>query len=248
MPFFRSAPSCGAGVLPHRHREQLNAITSFVDASMVYGSTTSLASALRNNSSPLGLMALNSQHSDRELAFMPFLPRQQAHLDPCGPRNATVLGALNQSMHWKNTTSCFQAGEKVNCRLSAVLSAPVVHNECFTGDSRANEHLGMIALHTLFLREHNRLVKELHLLNPHWSPDTLYQEARKIIGAIHQVQPAVTVHFTSTYRSILSISAPITFADPNLGALPASRSRWNHHVPPGASLQGLWSGSGSQHR
>lgn len=55
------------------------------------------------------------------------------------------------------------------------------------GDSRANEHLGMIALHTLFLREHNRLVAELHQLNPHWSPDTLYQEARKILGAVHQV-------------------------------------------------------------
>uniref|UniRef100_A0A4W6DZJ3 Eosinophil peroxidase n=1 Tax=Lates calcarifer TaxID=8187 RepID=A0A4W6DZJ3_LATCA len=143
MPFFRSAPSCGAGVLPHRHREQLNAITSFVDASMVYGSSTSLASALRNHSSPLGLMALNSQHSDQELSYMPFLPRQQA-------------------------------GE-------------AVYHLCFTGDSRANEHLGMIALHTLFLREHNRLVKELHLLNPQWSPDILYQEARKIMGAIHQI-------------------------------------------------------------
>uniref|UniRef100_A0A7N8XS90 Eosinophil peroxidase n=1 Tax=Mastacembelus armatus TaxID=205130 RepID=A0A7N8XS90_9TELE len=138
MPFFRSAPSCGAGILPHRQREQLNAITSFVDASMVYGSSTSLASALRNHSSPLGSMALNSQHSDHDLAYMPFL-------------------------------------------------VAVVHDEYFTGDSRANEHLGMIALHTLFLREHNRLVKELHLLNPHWSPDTLYQEARKIMGAIHQI-------------------------------------------------------------
>lgn len=58
----------------------------------------------------------------------------------------------------------------------------------FPGDSRANEHLGMVALHTLFLREHNRLAEELHLLNPHWSPDTLYQEARKIMGAIHQVE------------------------------------------------------------
>lgn len=58
----------------------------------------------------------------------------------------------------------------------------------------------MIALHTLFLREHNRLVKELYLLNPHWSPDTLYQEARKIMGAIHQVSQAAsdTHHFTST--------------------------------------------------
>uniref|UniRef100_A0A4W6DYY4 Eosinophil peroxidase n=1 Tax=Lates calcarifer TaxID=8187 RepID=A0A4W6DYY4_LATCA len=152
MPFFRSAPSCGAGVLPHRHREQLNAITSFVDASMVYGSSTSLASALRNHSSPLGLMALNSQHSDQELSYMPFLPLNVA-VPP----------------------------------LSAGFSGEAVYHLCFTGDSRANEHLGMIALHTLFLREHNRLVKELHLLNPQWSPDILYQEARKIMGAIHQI-------------------------------------------------------------
>ncbi|XP_073327904.1 eosinophil peroxidase [Pagrus major] len=164
MPFFRSAPSCVAGVLSHRHREQLNAITSFVDASMVYGSSTSLASALRNLSSPLGSMAVNSQHSDQELAHMPFLPRLQAHLDPCGPRNSTTSRASDRSKRQENTTSCFQAG-----------------------DSRANEHLGMIALHTLFLREHNRLVKELQRLNPHWSPDTLYQEARKIMGAIHQI-------------------------------------------------------------
>lgn len=111
MPFFRSAPSCGAGVLPRRHREQLNAITSFVDASMVYGSSTGLASALRNLSSPLGAMALNPQHSDQELAFMPFLPRLQAHLDPCGPRTSTASGALEQPTHHVNTTSCFQAGE-----------------------------------------------------------------------------------------------------------------------------------------
>uniref|UniRef100_A0A673A9V3 Eosinophil peroxidase n=1 Tax=Sphaeramia orbicularis TaxID=375764 RepID=A0A673A9V3_9TELE len=161
MPFFRSAPSCVPGVLPHRHREQLNAITSFVDASMVYGSSTALASSLRNHSSPLGSMALNSLYSDQDLAYMPFLPRLQAHVDPCGPRNSTTIPRSAPS---ENITSCFQAG-----------------------DSRANEHLGMIALHTLFLREHNRLVKELHLLNAHWSPDTLYQEARKIMGAIHQI-------------------------------------------------------------
>ncbi|XP_037539628.1 eosinophil peroxidase [Nematolebias whitei] len=164
MPFFRSAPSCGAGVLPHLHREQLNAITSFVDASMVYGSSPSLASSLRNRSSPLGSMALNSLYRDGELAYMPFLPRRQAHLDPCGPRDPASSRGSNQSTHPENSTSCFHAG-----------------------DSRVNEHLGLIALHTLFLREHNRLVQELHQLNPHWSPDTLYQEARKIIGAVHQI-------------------------------------------------------------
>ncbi|KAM6960631.1 eosinophil peroxidase [Aplochiton taeniatus] len=165
MPFFRSAPSCVGGSLPHNHREQLNAITSFVDASMVYGSSASLASALRNHSSGLGLLAHNPQHTDQGLAYMPFLPHLEAHFDPCGPRrgaNATV--SHPPDTHPQTGTSCFKAG-----------------------DSRANEHLGMIALHTVFLREHNRLVKELHALNPQWSPDTLYQEARKIMGAIHQI-------------------------------------------------------------
>uniref|UniRef100_A0A4W5PWT2 Eosinophil peroxidase n=1 Tax=Hucho hucho TaxID=62062 RepID=A0A4W5PWT2_9TELE len=146
MPFFRSAPSCVGsetfpGATPHHHREQLNAITSFVDASMVYGSSSPMAAALRNLSSPLGLLALNDQASDQGLLFL------------------LVIVCL-----W--------------------VKLPVF---CCLGDSRANEHLGMIALHTLFLREHNRLVKELHLLNPHWSPDTLYQEARKIMGAVHQI-------------------------------------------------------------
>lgn len=113
MPFFRSAPSCVSGLLAHRGREQLNAITSFVDASMVYGSSTSLASALRNLSSPLGSMALNSQHSDQEMAYMPFLPRLQVHLDPCGPRNSTSGDGSDRTKHRENNTSCFQAGERV---------------------------------------------------------------------------------------------------------------------------------------
>lgn len=89
---------------------------------------------------------------------------------------------------------------------SAGFGGAVVHVNHFKGDSRANEHLGMIALHTLFLREHNRLVKKLHLLNPHWSPDTLYQEARKIMGAIHQVSG--WMHSDPSTSS--SVSIPIT--------------------------------------
>lgn len=114
MPFFRSAPSCAAGARPLGSREQLNAITSFVDASMVYGSSAGLALALRNLSSPLGSMALNSQHSDQDLAYMPFLPRLQARLDPCGPRNATADPGGGAAPR-ENTTSCFQAGEMCVC-------------------------------------------------------------------------------------------------------------------------------------
>uniref|UniRef100_A0A8B9JM79 Myeloid-specific peroxidase n=1 Tax=Astyanax mexicanus TaxID=7994 RepID=A0A8B9JM79_ASTMX len=59
---------------------------------------------------------------------------------------------------------------------------------CFTaGDVRVDENIALTSLHTVFLREHNRLARALRLLNPHWSSETLYQEARKIMGAYHQI-------------------------------------------------------------
>lgn len=59
---------------------------------------------------------------------------------------------------------------------------------CFlAGDSRASEVPALTALHTLWLREHNRLAAAFKALNPHWSADTTYQEARKVVGALHQV-------------------------------------------------------------
>lgn len=40
-----------------------------------------------------------------------------------------------------------------------------------------------MAMHTLWVREHNRIALELHVLNPTWSNDRLFQEARKIVAA-----------------------------------------------------------------
>ncbi|XP_075052893.1 myeloperoxidase-like [Mixophyes fleayi] len=58
---------------------------------------------------------------------------------------------------------------------------------CFLGgDPRVSEQPGLTAFHTLFVREHNRIATELRRLNPRWSGETLYQEARKIVGAILQ--------------------------------------------------------------
>lgn len=58
---------------------------------------------------------------------------------------------------------------------------------CFkAGDHRANENLGLLSMHTIWVREHNRIADELRSLNPHWSGDRLYHEARKIVGALMQ--------------------------------------------------------------
>ncbi|MEP0941546.1 MAG: peroxidase family protein, partial [Rhizobiaceae bacterium] len=51
------------------------------------------------------------------------------------------------------------------------------------GDIRANENVVLSSMHTLFLREHNRLVTEFEEEFPGWDADTLYGEARRIVEA-----------------------------------------------------------------
>ncbi|MEM7008154.1 MAG: peroxidase family protein [Thermodesulfobacteriota bacterium] len=55
------------------------------------------------------------------------------------------------------------------------------------GDLRANEQIGLIVMHTLFVREHNRLAEEYAERNPRWDGEQIYQKARQIVGAQMQV-------------------------------------------------------------
>ena len=54
------------------------------------------------------------------------------------------------------------------------------------GDIRANENVLLLAIHTLFVREHNRLCDELRVSHPNWSGERIYQRARKLVGAYLQ--------------------------------------------------------------
>ncbi|MDW8265949.1 MAG: peroxidase family protein, partial [Gemmataceae bacterium] len=55
-----------------------------------------------------------------------------------------------------------------------------------TGDIRANENIGLAALHAVFAREHNRLADEIRQANPTLSDEEIYQRARRLLGAMLQ--------------------------------------------------------------
>lgn len=60
-------------------------------------------------------------------------------------------------------------------------NAPKNKNTFFlAGDHRANEHPVLTSLHTLFVREHNSLAKELKKAFPTWGDNRLFENARKI--------------------------------------------------------------------
>ncbi|XP_034419358.1 thyroid peroxidase [Cyclopterus lumpus] len=154
MAFHRSEAACfvnvGSDIRQALQQQQMNAITSFIDASVVYGHTPRLEGFLRDLSGLNGKLAVNDQFRDpKGRPYLPFV--------------STLPSACLQNLH----------GERV---------------ECFSaGDSRINEGLPLTCLHTLWLREHNRIAEKLKHMNAHWSPETIYQETRKIIGALHQI-------------------------------------------------------------
>ncbi|KAI4905455.1 hypothetical protein NFI96_028088, partial [Prochilodus magdalenae] len=159
LPFFRSSPACLSGPThglqaeQMLQRQQMNLITSFLDASTVYGHSVDLQNTLRNLSSPEGLLAVSNEYTDHGgHPYLPFVKR--------------------------TPSACLQQPG----------TGPRERVECFlAGDSRVNEILPLTALHTLWVREHNRIATQLKQLNAHWSSETTYQETRKIIGALHQI-------------------------------------------------------------
>lgn len=54
------------------------------------------------------------------------------------------------------------------------------------GDPRANENVLLAGMHTLFVREHNRLCDSLIQVHPDWTDEQLYQHARRMVSGIMQ--------------------------------------------------------------
>ncbi|MCB1063840.1 MAG: hypothetical protein KDN20_13070 [Verrucomicrobiae bacterium] len=77
------------------------------------------------------------------------------------------------------------AGDLLPFNTEALPNAPTEHDPSFflAGDFRANEQVGLTAMHTLFVREHNYWADVLGSSNPGLSGDQIYEAARVIVVA-----------------------------------------------------------------
>lgn len=155
LGFARSSAICNTGSSSiffntFSPRQQINALTAYIDGSQVYGNDEGEVERLRDLSSERGHLRVG------------LLTNQGTRLLPFD--TAGILA-------------------EVDCQIESSKR----HVPCFlAGDHRVNEHPALTAMHTLWMREHNRIATELLQANPHWDGNMLYHETRKIVGAMMQ--------------------------------------------------------------
>ncbi len=141
IPFNRALYDPETGTDLKNPREQENEITSWIDASMIYGSDDERAAALRAGPDS------------------PFLKTSPGNLLPY---NVDALANANGFV--QDPTTLFLAG-----------------------DVRVNEQLGLAVMHTLFVREHNRLARRLQRQHSNADAEEIFQTARRLVAAEIQI-------------------------------------------------------------
>jgi peroxidase len=143
ISFDRSKYDTQTGTGIHNPRQQVNQITSLIDASNVYGVDYERQQALRAND---GTGQLKTSFGN----LMPYNEEGLPNAD--GPDGRFAGRPL-----------------------------------FLAGDIRANEQIALTAMHTLFVREHNRLASHIGAKNPELSGDEIYAKARTYVAAELQV-------------------------------------------------------------
>src|SRR5436309_5633390 len=145
--FARTPAAPGTGV--STPRQQVNTLSSYIDASNVYGVDRNRLEWLR-----VGPVDGDMSNNGPRLMLTDdgFLPRVGARGDPSTAPAMDLMGPL----------------------------AGMPNNAVVAGDVRANENIALTSLHTLFAREHNRIVASLP---SSLSAEERFQIARRVVGA-----------------------------------------------------------------
>ncbi|NOY71914.1 MAG: peroxiredoxin [Gammaproteobacteria bacterium] len=145
IPFSRSRAVPGTGTSRENPRQQGNESSSYLDGSMIYGSSKERADALRTFDGTGRLKSSASNVGE----LLPYNVDELENEDNNDPSRQRFFIA---------------------------------------GDIRANEHSVLTSIHTLFVREHNRVCLDLVTCDPGLAgaDETIYQQARKYVGGIIQ--------------------------------------------------------------
>nr|MCH9815753.1 peroxidase family protein [Actinomycetes bacterium] len=150
IDFTRSAAAPGTG--NNSPREQLNTVSSFIDAHAVYGSSEDRLDWLRE-----GSRDGDPTNNSAKLLLSPgeYLPRATERADAQDAPTMDVEGRLRMDPD----------------------------SRAIAGDMRANENIALTATHTLFAREHNRIVDQLPA---DMDEQEKFETARRVVGATQQ--------------------------------------------------------------
>ncbi|VDI22803.1 Hypothetical predicted protein [Mytilus galloprovincialis] len=159
LNFVRSLPGKPDEDLPGI-REQINEVTSFLDGSVIYGSS-------------------EEQMKDLKMGYKGLLATKEC------PFSQRVSNFMRKPPIETEGCRTLAKGPDTPC---LVLSKGDYHDYCQkSGDKRVNVVPNLCALHNLFMRYHNRMAERLAQANfISWSSDQLFEETRKIVTAILQ--------------------------------------------------------------
>ncbi|HRJ09209.1 MAG TPA: peroxidase family protein [Prosthecobacter sp.] len=129
---------------------------------------------------------------EQKNAITPWIDASQVY----GSDEARALALRSNDGSGRLKTSSSAHGDLLPTHSDELAALPPVPGFFVAGDVRVNEQVGLIAIHTLFVREHNFWADLYRTANPDAGEEEIYQFARLIVGS--EVQAI-------TYREFLPI-------------------------------------------
>lgn len=178
MDFVRSAEICGTGISSimfdknQTPREQINEISPFIDAGNLYGADAARGKYIREHNKVREFQGklrsgTNIYKLDPEKRYTnanqtkPFLTYDVPFRTAMGAASSVLPMDCKREPFWEG-----QFEEDIPCFLA--------------GDRRANIHLGLTIIHTLYTRMHNDFIDKLRAIQPEMPGPNLYHEIRRL--------------------------------------------------------------------